>query len=140
MKLPPLDVAFTELRHSVRPADYMAMLAPHLPDKYAPLRPNGAGLQSVYLTSLSEHFSAALIDLLGAEARDLVLARREVSTEGSATAVGLVEWEEHELSRVQSDATVSETDRQAIVLARREQGCWRRPKTEPLLRVVPTQN
>ena len=121
-----LDVAFTELRNSIRPADHMATLAPHLPDRYAPLRPNGAGLQSVYLTRLSEHFSAALIDLLGAEARALVLARRDATTESSATAIGLVEWEEHELLRVQSDSTVPETDRQAIVLARRGQGLFKR--------------
>lgn len=121
-----LDVTFTELQHSIRPADHMQTLAPHLPHKYAPLRPNGAGLQSVYLTGLSEHFAAALIDLLGAQARDLVLARRPTTAEGNASAVGLVEWEEHELMRLQADTTVPETDRKAIVLARRGQGLFKR--------------
>lgn len=121
-----LDVVFTELRHSIRPADHMTTLGPHLPDKYAPLRPNGAGLQSVYLTRLSEHFAAALIDLLGAEARDFVLARPSAKAQDTGTAVGLVEWEEHELSRLQADITVPETERQAIVLARRGQGLFKR--------------
>lgn len=121
-----LDVAFTELRHPVRPADHMTKLGRHLPKKYAPLRPNGAGLQSVYLTCLPDHFAAALLDVLGAEARGLVLSQRAIPLIGAETAVGLVEWEEHELRRVQTDATVSETERQAIVLARRGQGMFKR--------------
>jgi hypothetical protein len=79
----------------------------------------------VYLTRLPEQFAAALIDLLGAEARDLVLGRRAAEEVPIAAAVGLVEWEEHELSRVRSDATMPETERQAIVLARRGQGLFK---------------
>jgi hypothetical protein len=41
------------------------------------------------------------------------------------SAIGLVEWEEHELSQVQADAALPETDRQAIVLARRGQGLFK---------------
>jgi hypothetical protein len=33
-----LDVGFTQLGHSIRPADHMTELAPRLPDKYAPWR------------------------------------------------------------------------------------------------------
>ena len=121
-----LDVAFTELRHPMRPADHMAVLTPHLPDKYSPLRPSGAGLQSVYLTRLPDNFAAMLIDLLGSEARDLVLAQRAAPTTGIETGIGLVEWEEHELLRIQSDNSIPETDRQAIVLARRGQGLFKR--------------
>lgn len=40
--------------------------------------------------------------------------------------VGLVQWEEHELARVQTDTTLAETDRQAIVLARRGQGLFKK--------------
>jgi hypothetical protein len=39
-----------------------------------------------------------------------------------APAVGLGEWEEHEMDRVRSDDRIPETERQAIVLARRGQG------------------
>ena len=120
-----LDVRFSELRLPIRPAEHMSVLAPLLPDRYAPLRSNGAGLQSVYLTHLSEILAAALIDLLGAEARSLVLGSRVADEAPIATAIGLVEWEEHELSRVHSDTTMSETERQAIVLARRGQGLFK---------------
>lgn len=118
-----LDVQFTRLERSIRPADHMAVLRQHLPSRYAPLRQNGAGLQSVYLTQLSESFAAALIDLLGVEARALAL--QVAPTDIVETAVGLVQWEEHELQRVQSDITVPETEREAIVLARRGQGLFK---------------
>ena len=47
-----VDMRFVELRLPIRPADYMSELAPLLPRKYAPLLPDGRGLQSVYLTTI----------------------------------------------------------------------------------------
>lgn len=122
-----LDVRFHELRLPVRPAEHMAVLAPFLPERYAPLRPNGAGLQNVYLTYLPERLAGALIDLLGAEARALVLNYR-VADEAlqSTSAIGLVEWEEHEMKQIQEDASLPATERQAIVLARRGQGLFKK--------------
>jgi putative restriction endonuclease len=104
----------------------MSVLAPLLPNRYAPLRQNGAGLQSVYLTHLPERLAAALVDLLGAEARDVVMGYRVQDCPTAASAIGLIEWEEHELSQVQADHTMQETDRQAIVLARRGQGLFKK--------------
>ncbi|MCU7374890.1 HNH endonuclease [Paucibacter sp. O1-1] len=119
-----LDVRFTRLTQVIRPADHMDVLSPHLPERYAPLRSNGAGLQSVYLTRLSEELAGALLDLMGAEAHALALAASVAVP--SDSAVGLVQWEEHELQRVQTDPTIPETDRTAIVLARRGQGLFKR--------------
>lgn len=121
-----IDVRFSELRLPIRPSEHMATLEPLLPERYAPLRPNGAGLQSVYLTRLPDRLAAALVDLLGAEARDLVLGYRVADESSAASAIGLVEWEEHELNKVQSDLSLPETDRQAIVLARRGQGLFKK--------------
>ena len=44
-----VEAAFTELRNRVRPKEFVQQLVGHLPAKYAPIRPNGDGLQSVYL-------------------------------------------------------------------------------------------
>lgn len=121
-----LDIRFSELRLPIKPSNHMAVLRPLLPNRYAPLRESGAGLQSVYLTRVPDRLAAALIDLLGAEARDLVLGHRVADEVPSASAVGLVEWEEHELNEVQADASLPETDRQAIVLARRGQGLFKK--------------
>jgi putative restriction endonuclease len=121
-----LDVRFTELRLPIRPSEHKVILSPLLPQRYAPLRPNGAGLQSVYLTKLPDELAGALIDLLGAEARDLVRGLRVADEQLPLTAaIGLAEWEEHELSRVREDAAIPETDRLAIVLARKGQGVFK---------------
>jgi putative restriction endonuclease len=121
-----VDVHFTELRLPIRPADHMGVIAPHLPNRYSPLRKNGYGIQSVYLTYISEPLAGALIDLLGAETRALI--RGYLATEGSPTenAIGLVQWEEHELEVVRSDPSIPETTRTAVVLARRGQGLFRK--------------
>lgn len=118
-----VDVRFSELKLPIKPAQSMSTLAPLLPSRYAPLRPNGAGLQNLYLTYLPEPLAAALIDLIGAEAHYLVMSHRP--TYNGSVAIGLSEWEEHELRKVHSDATLPETDREAVVLARRGQGIFK---------------
>jgi hypothetical protein len=120
-----VDVRFFELRLPIRPAEHMAVLAPLLPHRYAPLQPTGSGLQSIYLTRLPETLAAALIDLIGVEARDLVLGHRVAEEIQTQSAIGLVEWEEHEMARLREDADVPETVRQAVVLARRGQGLFK---------------
>lgn len=121
-----LDMRFSELRLPIKPAAHMEVLKPLLPDRYAPLRANGAGLQNVYLTRVPDRLAAALVDLLGAEARDLVLGYRVAEEAPITSAIGLVDWEEHELSEVKADTSLPETDRQAIVQARRGQGLFKK--------------
>lgn len=120
-----VDVQFVELRLPLRPSDSMAILAPLLPPKYAPLTSEGRGLQNLYLTCLPEQLAAMLIDLMGAEARDIVLHRIASQPGPSANAVGLVEWEEHQIQGVRSDESLRETVKEAIVLARRGQGLFK---------------
>jgi hypothetical protein len=103
----------------------MDVLTPLLPDRYAPLRENGSGIQSIYLTVLPEPLAAALIDLLGAEAHSLVRGHRVAEEASVQTAKGLYEWEEHELNVVRTDTSMPETEREAVVLARRGQGLFR---------------
>jgi putative restriction endonuclease len=116
-----VDVQFRELKHSVRPADYMDVLSRHLPRRYAPLQPSGHGLQSVYLTELPETFATALADLVGHEAR-VVLRGAQVIDSQLMPARGLEQWESHQLSQLSSDASIPDTTRQALVQARRGQG------------------
>ena len=102
----------------------MDVLAPLLPSKYAPLRSIGTGLQSVYLTRLPEALAAALIDLIGVEARDII--RGNLLLEGGTSpAIGLLEREEHEKQEIRNDTHIPETEREAIVLARRGQGTFK---------------
>jgi len=121
-----IDIRFTELRLQIQPSQHMSVLAPLLPDRYSPLRPSGAGLQSVYLTQLPERFAATLVDLIGAEARDLVLGYRVADELPTAQpAIGLIQWEEYEMAEVRANANLQDTVREAVVLARRGQGLFK---------------
>jgi hypothetical protein len=121
-----VDVRFVELRLPIRPAEHMQVLQPLLPDFYSPLQKDGRGLQGIYLTNLSEPLAGALVDLLGSEARDVIRGHRVAEERPLQAAVGLVEWEEHEMNLVRTDARIPETTRQQIVLARRGQGEFKR--------------
>src|SRR3546814_2020505 len=43
----------------------------------------------------------------------------------TSVAVGLIEWETHEMEQVIADQTIPETTRQAVVMARRGQGLFK---------------
>ena len=120
-----VDVRFVELRLPIRPSEHMQVLGPQLPGLYSPLQVDGRGLQGVYLTKLSEPLSGALVDLLGAEAREIIRGHRAAEERPLQPAIGLVEWEEHEMNRLRTDTDVPETTRKAIVLARRGQGLFK---------------
>jgi putative restriction endonuclease len=120
-----VDVRFIELKGPIRPAAHMAQLAPVLPKRYSPLLPNGGGLQSVYLTRVPENFATTLVDVIGREARNIVEGNRVADRLDQAPAVGLVQWEEHELAKVAADRHLPETTREAVVLARRGQGLFK---------------
>lgn len=121
-----VDVRFTELRLPIRPSNHMQVLGPHLPTMYSPLQKDGRGLQGVYLTHLAPPLASTLVDLLGAEARAIALGHRAAEEGNLQVAIGLAEWEEHELNKIRSDPAVPETTRQAIVLARRGQGIFKK--------------
>lgn len=120
-----VDVRFAELRGPIRPIEHMAQLGPLLPDRYAPLQRNGGGLQGVYLTQLPDDFAATLADLIGREARTIIEMRRIADQAETSVAVGLAEWEAHQMEEVIADRTLPETTRQAVVLARRGQGLFK---------------
>ncbi len=120
-----VDVRFVELRLPIRPVEHMNALAPLLPERYAPLRTNGGGMQNVYLTVLPEMFAATLIDLLGSEVRTLVTGHRVAEEAPEDPAIGLAEWEEYQVDQLRGDVQLAETDRLAVVLARRGQGLFK---------------
>ena len=118
-------VTFTPLRLPIRPSQYMDVIGPLLPNRYAPLRTNGDGLQGVYLTYLSENLALAIVDLLGAEAHVLVRGYRVgESTPGQLSIVQL-QWEEHQMAQVRNDQKIPVTEREAVVMARRGQGLFK---------------
>jgi putative restriction endonuclease len=122
-----ISVRFTQLLHQVRPKDHMEILRPVLPLKYSPLQPNGNGLQSVYLAEISDTFAEVLAGLIGPEARDLVSTAEARAAEHVPFQVGddLDYWEHQIEKRVEQDQQIPETDREAIIRARRGQGLFK---------------
>lgn len=119
-----VDVRFVGLRSQIRPVEHIARLRLYLPPTYSPLQPNGNGLQAVYLTRVSELLAGQLIDLIGTEARQ-ILQTWAVSDMGEEHSLsGQAEWEEHQLHELRTSAA-SETEKSALVLARRGQGLFR---------------
>lgn len=119
-----VDVDFTRLAVPLRPVDVMDLLGPLLPERYAPLRANGMGLQNLYLTSLPEPFARAALDLLGPMAQAIV-AGHVVEDRLQTPAIGLEEWEDHEEDVVRGDPSFGETTRTALIQARRGQGAFK---------------
>lgn len=120
-----VEVRFSKLAAPIRPAAHIKLLRPYLAEKYAPLRSNGYGQQSTYLTQLSDSLGSLLVDLIGTEGRMIVQTARVEDFSLSTPNIGQVIWEEHQLSAVQQDDRLMATEKQSIVLARRGQGLFR---------------
>jgi putative restriction endonuclease len=137
-----INVRFTMLTQSIRPVEHIERLRPYLPSKYAPLQPNGAGLQSVYLTALPELLASQLIDLIGSQARGILQSWAASDIVAAAALVGQAEWEEHQINQLKADVAVSDTEKSAIVLSRRGQGLFRArvASVEKRCRVTGTTN
>jgi hypothetical protein len=58
-----VEVEFKEVVNPIKPKDFMSKIEPLLAEKYAPLLPDGRGLQGIYLTEISEQFGKLLIAL-----------------------------------------------------------------------------
>lgn len=122
-----IDVRFARVSAPIRPAEHMNVLAPLLPAKYAPLRPNGHGLQSIYLTALEANFALTLLTLLGPEARAIAADAQVLDKAFDSTRApgqGQTEWEEHLVDAIR-DQPIAETEKSALILARRGQGLFK---------------
>jgi putative restriction endonuclease len=123
-----VNVSFTQLLNKIRPKDHMGVLREVLPDRYSPLQPNGNGIQSIYLTELSEDFAEVLGGLIGLEARSLIAAAEAYAAVENDRIVGgdeLDVWESKIEQQIETDPSMNETDREAIVRARRGQGLFK---------------
>ena len=124
-----VNVSFVPLLNKIRPKDHMEVLRPVLPDRYSPLQANGNGIQSIYLTELSLNFAEVLSGLIGNEVRPLIESSADdlVSFQNERIVTGddLDVWERRLEEQVETDISVNETDREAIVRARRGQGLFK---------------
>jgi putative restriction endonuclease len=123
-----VEVRFTELKNRVRPADHMEVLTPRLPDRYSPLLPDGRGSQSVYLAEIPAPLFEALRELIGYEAKTAWgVAENWADSDAvnDAPMRDVTAWEDHVRDSVEHDSAIPETERQAVIQARRGQGLFR---------------
>ena len=122
-----VEVRYFPLTTRIRPADEMTILGPLLPDRYSPLQANGHGKQSVYLTALPDRLAMALIGLIGFEARQIVQGNLVQDQAVLDLAVpDILRWEDHVSDTIRAAHEIPETEREAVILARRGQGIFKR--------------
>jgi putative restriction endonuclease len=117
-----VKVHFTELTNKIRPKDHIDILRPLLPARYSPLQPNGNGLQSAYLTEVPRPLADFLMGLIGAEVQPIA---RSADAVMPVSADDLDSWERKLEQGVADDAAIPETDRLAIIRARKGQGLFK---------------
>ncbi len=103
-------VNFTTLLNRIRPKDHMTVLRSVLPSKYSPLQPNGNGIQSVYLTEISQTFAEVVVGLIGQEARVTVAGAGQtarVIKDPSRIGDDLDYWEHRLEQTVEQDTSIT---------------------------------
>ena len=123
-----MGVRWQRLANGIRPKDHIDRLRPDLANKYAPLTPDGNGLQSVYLTQVSRGLASTLFGLIGKEATSVADLGREVGKierDSPAPEEDIEEWERRVEVAIVTDAAIRETERTALIQARRGQGLFR---------------
>jgi putative restriction endonuclease len=123
-----VDVRFRELQNRIHPKSHIGRLRPLLPREYSPLMPDGNGKQSVYLAEVGRPLAQELFNLIGPEASQVVDVARAVGRAERAAPGTLPTIEELERgieSRILKDVEIADTERDALVKARRGQGRFR---------------
>lgn len=123
-----VSVRWQLLSNAIRPKDHIARLRPHLPPHYAPLTTDGNGLQGVYLTLINPALASTLLTLIGAEASRVADVGREVhklERDTPAPEQDIEEWERRVEVEITTSTDIRETEKAALVMARRGQGRFR---------------
>jgi putative restriction endonuclease len=125
-------VQFVPMKNLVRPKEHIEVLRPFLPAKYSPLLPNGNGLQSIYLAEIGPRFAEVLAGLIGHEATSLISVLVAHDGDPLLDGAGLMKltddldyWEHRLEQDVVQGTAIGDTDRTAIIRARRGQGLFK---------------
>jgi len=120
-------VNFVSLQEKMRPKDHIELLKGLLPSRYSPLQESGNGVQSIYLTEVPPPLATVLIGLIGKEASILSdrsaesFRQRPMQVENADLEV----WEHHIETKIESDNRIPDTEREALIVARRGQGLFK---------------
>lgn len=111
----------------VRPKDILEVLRPLLPAKYSPIQSEtGNGLQSVYLAAVPEPMAVELLRPLG----NWRPSASPIVQEWMTSEDAIDRLEDQIETKIKNDTSIDETERQAVALARRGQGRFRKNLSE----------
>lgn len=117
-----VDVNYFDLKNVIRPKSHIDDLRQTLPSKYSPLQSNGDGLQGVYLASVPEIMAKVLLGKIGTEANEIIQATAfSISNEEEQNEIEENQVEE----RILQNTTIDDTEKLAVIKARRGQGLFR---------------
>lgn len=98
-------VDYEELSRPIKPKDHTDVLAPLLPQKYSPIRPDGGGNQ-VYLAEIPTPMAEAVLSLIGRQIDKTLDDAQE--------------------RQIQNRTNIDATEKYQLVLSRRGQGRYRK--------------
>lgn len=117
-----LPVEFIRLSTPLRPKNHMDVLAPTLPEKYSPIRPDGNGNQGAYLAAVPVEMAQAVINLLGPCWAEV---NRGATIEPAHQIEAIEASEEEVVQELRNRTDLDETDKLQLVKSRRGQGIYR---------------
>lgn len=123
-----INVRWMKLRRAFRPKDHMDRLAGYLPIKYSPLTTSGNGLQNVYLTEVPLLMAHTMFSIIGPEASQVTdphIYARTVENIDPEFDEDVEQWEAQQERSILHDASIRDTEKKALVSARRGQGKFR---------------
>src|ERR1035437_3906109 len=130
-----VDVDFQRFTDPILPTQHMQAIAPTLPERYSPIRANGYGNQGVYLAQIPRPMALVIAQLASPELLGIIqgIQISETAETPLPELRGIVEWEEHECEQLSEESHLRETEKQALIKARRGQGLFRQnvPRIEP---------
>lgn len=117
-----VPVEWCELPLPLQPKDFIKQLAPALPSKYSPLDPvTGEGRQ-VYLARVPDEMAAILSMNIGLWMREVEGRRSDIGDD-----IGIEsKMDDVVEARITQDASIDETEREAVIKARRGQGIYKK--------------
>ncbi len=117
-----VNVDYFTIENKISPKQYISKIVHQLPDKYSPLQKDGSGNQ-VYLCSISHELASTLVNLIGEEAKNIVAQIEAVLF----TSFNDDDFESERIEKlIVQDDEIPDTEKEAIIKARKGQGKFRK--------------
>jgi hypothetical protein len=121
-----VDVSFKEVSQPLRTMDHIDILSSLLPSVHSPIKIDTGGANQSYLFDISKQFALALAQLIDTVAVELVRGNMVFDAMPDRSLENIAEWEDRVEDGITTDTTIPETEKLALVSARRGQGSYRK--------------